>query len=139
MFDISRLFWPLLSKQNLILNIQISDFWVCSTKGVGERAGYWSLFFLVGRYMEGNLKDSMINFQDFHVQGSIQACPVFILLTVLFSPPVDYAMKDCWLKEKICYFRNRLTCPKKNSKIDFVCSERNDEIIFVTHSVCFVN
>ena len=36
--------------------------------------------------MKDSLKGSMINFQDFHLQGSIQTCPIFTPLTVLFLP-----------------------------------------------------
>ena len=79
----------MLSKQNLILNRQIQNFWVCLTKVVGESmVGYWSLFSLVGGYIKDNLRGSMINFQDFNLQSSIQACLVFtpLILTVSFLP-----------------------------------------------------
>ena len=62
----------ILNEQNLILNRQIQDFWVCSTKGVGESmVGYWLLFFLVWGYKKDSLKGSLINFQDFQLQSSI--------------------------------------------------------------------
>ena len=73
----------MLNKQNLILNRQIQNFSVCLTKGVGERACRVLLFFLVGGYMKDSLKGSMINFQDFQVQGSFQACPIFTPLWVI--------------------------------------------------------
>ena len=48
-------------------------------------------------------------------------------------------MKDCRLEEKDYYFRNRLTSSNKNNKIGFTSSKKNEEIIFMTQSVCFVN
>ena len=39
--------------------------------------GYWSLFYLVGGYMKNSLKGSLISFQDFHLQGSYEARPIF--------------------------------------------------------------
>ena len=62
---------------------------MCLTKVVGESmVGYWSLFLLVGGYIKDNLRGSMINFQDFNLQSSIQACLVFtpLILTVSFLP-----------------------------------------------------
>ena len=74
----------ILNEQNLILNRQIQDFWVCSTKGVGESmVGYWLLFFLVWGYKKDSLKGSLINFQDFHLQSRIQASSIFIPLLQL--------------------------------------------------------
>ena len=69
-------------KQNLILNRQIWDFWMCLTKGVGESmVGYCALFFLVGGYMRDSLQGSIICFWDFHFQDSIQA---YLIFTPLF-------------------------------------------------------
>ena len=70
----------------------IRDFWVCVTKRVGEREREHGrvlmllLFFLVGGYMKDSLQGSIINFQEFHLQCSIQVCPFFypFILTVPF-------------------------------------------------------
>ena len=50
---------------------------MCLTKRVEEKNDTFMLFFLPGGYMKGSLKGSVINFQDFHFQGIIQACPIF--------------------------------------------------------------
>ena len=64
----------------------------------------------------------MINFD---LQDSIQACPVFTLyFNCLVFTLDDYTMEDCWLEEKYCYFKNRLTCQNKNNKIGFTSSEK---------------
>ena len=72
----------ILSKQSLVLNRKIWDFWVFLTKGVGEKEHGRVLLFsiLVGGYMKDSLKGSIISFWDFHLQGYIQAFPICTLL-----------------------------------------------------------
>ena len=90
----------ILSKQNLVLNRQIQGF---DKKSSGESiVGYWLLFFLVGGYMKDSLKDSLVNFSDFHFQG-INFLPIFCWILPLkrLGTPTCGFSKAVFFREKV--------------------------------------
>ena len=93
----------ILSKQNLVLNRQIQGF---DKKSSGESlVGYWLLFFLVGGYMKDSLKDSLVNFSDFHFQG-INFLPIFCWILPLkrLGTPTCGFSKAVFFREKVKSF-----------------------------------